>query len=150
MDFKQIEGFVRVAELGSFTRAAQMLNTTQPALSRLIRMLEVDLHQTLLVLAFLVMIMAGGAGDWKTLSNINDPLPQAMKMVVGDSSGWLHMLVWLGMFGLIASFHGIILGYSRQIYALDLHPVCHHWRIFLWHCGVSLWIVAGVISPSRN
>jgi LysR family transcriptional regulator, nitrogen assimilation regulatory protein len=49
MDFKQIEGFVRVAELGSFTRAAQMLNTTQPALSRLIRMLEVDLHQTLLV-----------------------------------------------------------------------------------------------------
>ena len=28
------------------------------------------------------------------------------------------MLVWLGLFGLIASFHGIILGYSRQIYAL--------------------------------
>jgi ethanolamine permease len=26
--------------------------------------------------------------------------------------------VWLGLFGLIASFHGIILGYSRQIYAL--------------------------------
>jgi ethanolamine permease len=28
------------------------------------------------------------------------------------------MLVWLGLFGLVASFHGIILGYSRQIYAL--------------------------------
>jgi ethanolamine permease len=28
------------------------------------------------------------------------------------------MLVWLGLFGLIASFHGIILGYSRQIFAL--------------------------------
>jgi ethanolamine permease len=27
------------------------------------------------------------------------------------------MLVWLGLFGLIASFHGIILGYSRQIFA---------------------------------
>jgi ethanolamine permease len=26
--------------------------------------------------------------------------------------------VWLGLFGLVASFHGIILGYSRQIYAL--------------------------------
>lgn len=49
MDFKQIEGFVRVAELGSFTKAAQLLDTTQPALSRLIRMLEVDLRQTLLV-----------------------------------------------------------------------------------------------------
>jgi len=29
------------------------------------------------------------------------------------------MLVWLGLFGLIASFHGIILGYSRQIFALS-------------------------------
>ena len=28
------------------------------------------------------------------------------------------MLVWLGLFGLVASFHGIILGYSRQIFAL--------------------------------
>ena len=73
---------------------------------------------TLVVLAFGVMIMAGGSGDWTKLSNINDPLPQAMKVIVGDSSGWLHMLVWLGLFGLIASFHGIILGYSRQIFAL--------------------------------
>ena len=72
---------------------------------------------TLVVLAIGVMVFAGGAGDWSKLANINDPLPQAMKMIVGDSSGWLHMLVWLGLFGLIASFHGIILGYSRQIYA---------------------------------
>ncbi len=41
-----------------------------------------------------------------------------MKTVVGESSGWLHMLVWLGLFGLVASFHGIIMGYSRQIFAL--------------------------------
>ncbi|MDD3650447.1 ethanolamine permease [Immundisolibacter sp.] len=73
---------------------------------------------TLLVLAFGVMILAGGVGDWKALSNINDPLPQAMKTVVGASSGWLHMLVWIGLFGLVASFHGIILGYSRQFFAL--------------------------------
>jgi ethanolamine permease len=74
---------------------------------------------TLTVLAFGVMIMAGGSGDWKALSNVNDPLPQAMKAVVGQSSGWLHMLVWLGLFGLIASFHGIIMGYARQIFALS-------------------------------
>ncbi|PPC79313.1 ethanolamine permease [Pokkaliibacter plantistimulans] len=73
---------------------------------------------TLVVLAMGVMIMAGGAGDWSALSNINDPLPQAMKMVVGENSGWLHMLVWIGLFGLVASFHGIILGYSRQFFAL--------------------------------
>lgn len=74
---------------------------------------------TLVVLAIGVMVFAGGAGDWKALSNINDPLPQAMKMIVGENSGWLHMLVWIGLFGLVASFHGIILGYSRQIFALS-------------------------------
>src|SRR5450830_1687721 len=74
---------------------------------------------TLVVLALGVMVFAGGAGDWSALSNINDPLPQAMKMIVGANSGWLHMLVWIGLFGLIASFHGIILGYSRQIFALS-------------------------------
>lgn len=73
---------------------------------------------TLVFLALGVMILAGGVGDWTALSGINDPLPQAMKMVVGDSSGWLHMLVWIGLFGLVASFHGIILGYSRQFFAL--------------------------------
>ncbi|MCY0389454.1 ethanolamine permease [Robbsia sp. Bb-Pol-6] len=73
---------------------------------------------TLVLLAMGVMVFAGAAGDWTKLSNINDPLPQAMKFIVGEHSGWLHMLVWLGLFGLVASFHGIILGYSRQIFAL--------------------------------
>ncbi|MEO6362950.1 MAG: ethanolamine permease [Caldimonas sp.] len=73
---------------------------------------------TLLALALGVMIFAGGVGDWTQLANLNDPLPQAMRTVVGASSGWLHMLVWLGLFGLVASFHGIIIGYSRQIFAL--------------------------------
>jgi len=73
---------------------------------------------TLIALAFGTMIFAGAVGDWKALANINDPLPQAMKIVVGANSGWLHLLVWIGLLGLIASFHGIILGYSRQIFAL--------------------------------
>ncbi|GBR03505.1 ethanolamine permease [Acetobacter oeni] len=73
---------------------------------------------TLVLLAFGVMILAGGVGDWRTLASLNDPLPAAMRMVVGDHSPWLHMLVWLGLFGLVASLHGIIMGYSRQIYAL--------------------------------
>jgi hypothetical protein len=70
------------------------------------------------------MVFAGGVGDWRALSNINDPLPQAMKTVVGNSSGWLHMLVWLGLFGLVASFHGIIMGYSRQIYSSPAPAIC--------------------------
>lgn len=48
MDLKQLEYFVRVAELGSFTRAAQALGIAQPALSRQVRLLEVELRQNLL------------------------------------------------------------------------------------------------------
>jgi LysR family transcriptional regulator, nitrogen assimilation regulatory protein len=49
MELEQIEYFVRVAELGSFTRASSTLGIAQPALSRKIRQLEVELRQNLLV-----------------------------------------------------------------------------------------------------
>ena len=49
---------------------------------------------TLVVLAIGVMLFAGGVGDWRTLSNINDPLPQAMKMGVGKNSVGLPRLIW--------------------------------------------------------
>ena len=47
MDFKQILYFVQVAELGSFTRAGSVLRVAQPALSRQVRSLEVELRQPL-------------------------------------------------------------------------------------------------------
>jgi len=49
MDLKQLTYFVRVAELGSFTRASIVLDIAQPALSRQVRLLEVELRQNLLV-----------------------------------------------------------------------------------------------------
>jgi LysR family transcriptional regulator, nitrogen assimilation regulatory protein len=49
MDLNQLEYFVRVAELGSFTRAAAELEVAQPALSRQVRLLEVELRQALLL-----------------------------------------------------------------------------------------------------
>jgi LysR family nitrogen assimilation transcriptional regulator len=47
VDLKQIAYFVQVAELGSFTRAASVLRVAQPALSRQVRALEVELRQRL-------------------------------------------------------------------------------------------------------
>ena len=49
MELKQIESFVRVAELGSFTKAASAPDMPQPLLSRHVRQLEVELHQNLLI-----------------------------------------------------------------------------------------------------
>ena len=49
MDLKQIESFVRVAELGSFSRAAVALGIAQPLLSRHVRQLEVQYRQTFLL-----------------------------------------------------------------------------------------------------
>ena len=47
MDFKQLEYFVRVAEHGSFSRAAAALGVGQPFLSRQVRQLELELRKTL-------------------------------------------------------------------------------------------------------
>ncbi|MBA4344456.1 MAG: LysR family transcriptional regulator [Methylibium sp.] len=49
MDLKQLEYFVQVAEQGSFSRAADQLGVAQPALSRQVRALEVELRETLLL-----------------------------------------------------------------------------------------------------
>ena len=49
MNLKQLEYFVRVAELGSFSKAALLLNIAQPALSRQVRLLETDLRVALLL-----------------------------------------------------------------------------------------------------
>ena len=48
MDLRQLDYFVHVAELGSFSRAATLLAVAQSALSHRVRQLEVELKQPLL------------------------------------------------------------------------------------------------------
>jgi LysR family transcriptional regulator, nitrogen assimilation regulatory protein len=48
MDLRQLEYFVHVAELGSFSRAASLLSVAQSALSHRVRQLEIELKQPLL------------------------------------------------------------------------------------------------------
>jgi len=43
MNFKHLRAFVTIADAGGFARAANRLNISQPALSRQIRALEIDL-----------------------------------------------------------------------------------------------------------
>lgn len=47
MELTEIEAFVKIAECGSFTRAASLLHISQPAISRRIELLERDLEAPL-------------------------------------------------------------------------------------------------------
>jgi LysR family nitrogen assimilation transcriptional regulator len=49
VDLKQLEYFVAVVDLGGFSRASRLLGIAQPAISRQVRGLEVELRQTLLL-----------------------------------------------------------------------------------------------------
>lgn len=43
MDHKQLRAFLTIAKTGNMTRAAELLNLVQPAVSRQLRMLEDDI-----------------------------------------------------------------------------------------------------------
>lgn len=73
---------------------------------------------TLLVLALAVMIFTGGITDWRTLSRIDYPLPESIGIVLGKDNRITRLFAGIGLFGLIASFHSIIISYSRQLFAL--------------------------------
>jgi len=70
VDYLGLEAFVAVAELGSFSRAAQRLNLTQTALSHRIRKIEEDLGTRLLVRTSReVSLTMAGQATWIDQSN---------------------------------------------------------------------------------
>lgn len=74
---------------------------------------------TLVLLALGVMLCTGGVTTWQALSDTNNPLPDAISVVLGGQNSITRFFAGIGLFGLIASFHSIIIGYSRQIFALS-------------------------------
>ncbi|MDF7814406.1 ethanolamine permease [Hymenobacter sp. YC55] len=73
---------------------------------------------TLVFLALGVMVLTGGVTNWHRLSTIDYPLPEALSYALGKGSPWTKVFASIGLFGLVASFHGTIIGYSRQVFAL--------------------------------
>lgn len=75
---------------------------------------------TLVVLCILVFISSIGVAGWEAVvyksdgSTSDSPLPLALGQVVGSNHVMYHLLIMIGLFGLIASFHGIILAAGRS------------------------------------
>ena len=73
---------------------------------------------TLVVLALGVMILTGGITNWQNLTKIDYVLPEAVGIALGKENALAKVFAGIGLFGLIASFHSIILTYSRQLFSL--------------------------------
>ncbi len=77
---------------------------------------------TLVVLALLTLVCAVGVDGWQSVvyrpgetTPLDTPLPLAFGKVVGEGHALFHMLVTVGLFGLVASFNGIVLVAGRAI-----------------------------------
>ena len=78
---------------------------------------------TLIILCTLVFIGSVGVGGWEKIvyaapgANASDsPLPLALSQITGNSGLLYHLLITIGLLGLVASFHGLILAASRATY----------------------------------
>ncbi|MVX63254.1 ethanolamine permease [Clostridium chromiireducens] len=73
---------------------------------------------TLVVLALATFFVTAGTTDASAISSSDSPLPSALEGIYG--AGLLsNAMSFIGLFGLIASLHGIIIGYSRQGFAMS-------------------------------
>ena len=73
---------------------------------------------TLMIMAFCTLFLTAGITDVKLIEAVDFPLPLALSAVYGEESFSVMLMSFIGLFGLIASLHGIIVGYSRQTYAM--------------------------------
>lgn len=78
---------------------------------------------TLVVLCALTFAGSVGVGGWETVvypqagaAASDSPLPLAMAHTVGASNMWYRIVTFIGLFGLVASFHGIILAAGRATF----------------------------------
>jgi ethanolamine permease len=77
---------------------------------------------TLVILCVLVFFSSIGVHGWEAIvyktdgSTSDSPLPLALAQVTGNNHLLYHLLITVGLFGLIASFHGLILAAGRSSY----------------------------------
>lgn len=77
---------------------------------------------TLVVLCILTFIGSIGVSGWEAIvykadgSSSDSPLPLALGKIVGEDAALYHLLIAIGLFGLVASFHGLMLASGRSTF----------------------------------
>jgi ethanolamine permease len=77
---------------------------------------------TLVILCILTFASSVGVAGWEAIvykadgTMSDSPLPLALGHIVGSSHLLYHLLITVGLFGLVASFHGIILAAGRSVF----------------------------------
>jgi ethanolamine permease len=77
---------------------------------------------TLVALCVLVFLGSVGVAGWEAIVYSKDgavsdsPLPLALGHIVGDNNFLYHLLITVGLFGLVASFHGLMLASGRSTF----------------------------------
>jgi ethanolamine permease len=77
---------------------------------------------TLIVLCILTFVSAVGVDGWERIvytpsgETSDSPLPLALSAVLGSDHLLYHLLIGIGLMGLVASFHGIILAAGRATF----------------------------------
>jgi ethanolamine permease len=77
---------------------------------------------TLVVLCLITFVSSTGVAGWEAIvykadgTASDSPLPLALAKIVGNNNALYHLLIAIGLFGLIASFHGLILAAGRSTF----------------------------------
>lgn len=77
---------------------------------------------TLVILCILTFSSSVGVAGWEAIvyredgTSSDSPLPLALRQITGSNNLLYHLLITVGLFGLVASFHGIILAAGRSTF----------------------------------
>jgi ethanolamine permease len=107
---------------------------------------------TLAIVAVLTLTVTAGVGGARTIGGADAPLPAAIRAGLGADHWLIGIVSFFALASLLASFHAIVLAYSRQTFALSrtgylprLLADVNRWHAPTWSLVVPALIGIGLV-----